>query len=94
MSVKGLNPWQIEFSDSEDPSRFSEESNEQSFNSKLKDRYPKIERSEETSQLLSKQENSNMRVRSWLRMNAGGVPNTCKSNEQRGACSSKLVADG
>ena len=23
----------------------------------------------------------NMRVRSWLRMNAGGVPNTCKSNE-------------
>ena len=22
-----------------------------------------------------------MRVRSWLRMNAGGVPNTCKSNE-------------
>jgi len=24
--------------------------------------------------------NFNMRVRSWLRMNAGGVPNTCKSN--------------
>ena len=24
-----------------------------------------------------------MRVRSWLRMNAGGVPNTCKSNEMR-----------
>ena len=23
----------------------------------------------------------NMRVRSWLRMNAGGVLNTCKSNE-------------
>ena len=23
-----------------------------------------------------------MRVRSWLRMNAGGVPNTCKSNER------------
>ena len=22
----------------------------------------------------------NMRVRSWLRINAGGVPNTCKSN--------------
>ena len=22
-----------------------------------------------------------MRVRSWLRMNAGGTPNTCKSNE-------------
>ena len=22
----------------------------------------------------------NMRVRSWLRMNAGGVPNTCKLN--------------
>ena len=22
----------------------------------------------------------NMRVRSWLRMNVGGVPNTCKSN--------------
>ena len=25
--------------------------------------------------------NLNMRVWSWLRMNAGGVPNTCKSNE-------------
>ena len=25
----------------------------------------------------------NMRVWSWLRMNAGGVPNTCKSNGQR-----------
>ena len=24
----------------------------------------------------------NMRVRSWLRMNAGGVPNTCKSSEK------------
>ena len=24
-----------------------------------------------------------MRVRSWLRMNAGGVPNTCKSNGGR-----------
>ena len=24
--------------------------------------------------------NLNMRVRSWLRMNAGGVLNTCKSN--------------
>ena len=24
----------------------------------------------------------NSRVRSWLRMNAGGVPNTCKSNER------------
>ena len=24
----------------------------------------------------------NMRVRSWLRMNAGGVPNTCKSNDE------------
>ena len=24
-----------------------------------------------------------MRVRSWLRMNAGGVPNTCKSNGMR-----------
>ena len=23
-----------------------------------------------------------MRVRSWLRMNAGGVLNTCKSNEE------------
>jgi len=23
----------------------------------------------------------NMRVRSWLRINAGGVLNTCKSNE-------------
>ena len=26
----------------------------------------------------------NMRVRSWLRMNAGGVPNTCKSNGVNG----------
>ena len=26
---------------------------------------------------------NNMRVRSWLRMNAGGVPNTCKSNGGR-----------
>ena len=26
-------------------------------------------------------QNFNMRVWSWLRMNAGGVPNTCKSNE-------------
>ena len=25
--------------------------------------------------------NQNMRVWSWLRMNAGGVLNTCKSNE-------------
>ena len=23
-----------------------------------------------------------LRVRSWLRMNAGGVPNTCKSSEK------------
>lgn len=39
------------------------------------------------------------RVRSWLRMNAGGVLNTCKSNEvlrrkfSDGRCS-YLVADG
>ena len=26
------------------------------------------------------QKDLNMRVRSWLRMNAGGVLNTCKSN--------------
>ena len=33
------------------------------------------------SQSLSKKERTlNMRVWSWLRMNAGGVPNTCKSN--------------
>ena len=41
-----------------------------------------------------------LRVRSWLRMNAGGVLNTCKSNgdaDGRGACTlemSILVADG
>ena len=34
------------------------------------------------------------RVWSWLRMNAGGVHNTFKSNGQGGACSSELVADG
>ena len=36
----------------------------------------------------------NLRVWFWLRMNAGGVLNTCKSNGHRGACSSMLVADG
>ena len=30
--------------------------------------------------MLDWKEHLNMRVRSWLRMNAGGVPNTCKSN--------------
>ena len=41
-----------------------------------------------------------LRVRSWLRMNAGGVLNTCKSNGDaygRSACTlemSILVADG
>ena len=31
--------------------------------------------------LVRIQTSFNMRVRSWLRMNAGGVLNTCKSNE-------------
>ena len=40
-----------------------------------------------------------MRVRSWLRMNAGGVLNTCKSNEVPiydpfGVTSLNRVADG
>ena len=40
-----------------------------------------------------------MRVRSWLRMNAGGVLNTCKSNELYhydpfGVTVLKRVADG
>ena len=30
--------------------------------------------------LNRKEQNIKVRVRSWLRMNAGGVPNTCKSN--------------
>ena len=34
------------------------------------------------------------RVWSWLRVNAGGVPNTCKSNDDWRACSSWLVAHG
>ena len=29
---------------------------------------------------MKNKKNQNMRVRSWLRMNAGGVLNTCKSN--------------
>ena len=33
-----------------------------------------------------------MRVRSWLRMNAGGVPNTCKSNGD--GSNTILVANG
>ena len=45
------------------------------------------------------EEHYNMRVRSWLRMNAGGVPNTCKSNEAHSMNFSEgkpcdLVADG
>ena len=38
----------------------------------------------------------NMRVWSWLRMNAGGVPNTCKSNGVKGnfRMDLNLVADG
>ena len=38
----------------------------------------------------------NMRVWSWLRMNAGGVPNTCKSNGVKGnfRMELNLVADG
>ena len=35
-----------------------------------------------------------LRVWSWLRMNAGGVPNTCKSNGVFRACFEHLVADG
>ena len=35
-----------------------------------------------------------LRVWSWLRINAGGVPNTFKTNGRSGACSWKLVADG
>ena len=31
--------------------------------------------------MLSETLKSYLRVWSWLRMNAGGVPNTCKSNE-------------
>ena len=43
--------------------------------------------------------NNKLRVRSWLRMNAGGVPNTCKSNgvivfETFGWIYNNLVADG
>ena len=34
------------------------------------------------------------RVRFWLRMNAGGVLNTCKSNGIPGACSWVRVANG
>ena len=35
-----------------------------------------------------------LRVWSWLRTNAGGVPNTCKSNGVSGACFWHLVANG
>ena len=35
-----------------------------------------------------------LRVWSWLRTNAGGVPNTCKSNGVTRACSCNLVANG
>lgn len=34
------------------------------------------------------------RVRFWLRMNAGGVLNTCKSNGIHGACTVVRVANG
>ena len=34
------------------------------------------------------------RVRFWLRMNAGGVLNTCKSNGIPGACAGVRVANG
>ena len=39
---------------------------------------------------------NNMRVWSWLRMNAGGVPNTCKSNgvKRNFRMDLNLVADG
>ena len=46
--------------------------------------------------LSEDREKFNMRVRSWLRMNAGGVPNTCKSNGHKKKLRWKLmlVADG
>ena len=48
--------------------------------------------------LLKKQneqvKQSYWRVWSWLRTNAGGVPNTCKSSEHLRACSQMLAADG
>ena len=37
-------------------------------------------------------EESNVRVWSWLRMNAGGTPNTCKSNDK--AFRGDIVAHG
>ena len=37
--------------------------------------------SEKGKNLINQVEHFNMRVWSWLRMNAGGVLNTCKSNE-------------
>lgn len=37
---------------------------------------------------------SERRVRSWLRMNAGGAPNTCKSNGNRGLRAPTRVANG
>ena len=35
-----------------------------------------------TPAFLEKETLSGRRVRSWLRMNAGGAPNTCKSNDE------------
>ena len=34
----------------------------------------------QSQQMILAGSNNKLRVRSWLRMNAGGVPNTCKSN--------------
>ena len=55
--------------------------------------------SEKGKNLINQVEHFNMRVWSWLRMNAGGVLNTCKSNEALENESSEefsfdLVADG
>ena len=43
---------------------------------------PKVitDRTKSQALVLNRIKLLNVRVRSWLRMNAGGVPNTCKSN--------------
>ena len=63
-------------------------------NNSAADKLGKKQASKEMSQLDLW--NFFMRVWSWLRTNAGGVPNTCKSNEPRlGACTwSRWVANG
>ena len=44
--------------------------------------------------VLVRSNNFLWRVWSWLRTNAGGVLNTCKSNDEARACSGELVANG